>query len=332
LAASGNTLVVELLAKNLAMFNRLKTNYTLANLLADLRQKGLLGLAQSQEVQTDYQSKAGAMRKEKPEAIIAAMYDLGDLPAEETALLSVFAVLPAESIPVETLETLLPGVENLEENLFRLSQKGWIEYNEAEAAFKCSPVVQEIVRRKNPELRRDCRVLVDALNEKLKYEPGIGHLLNTTYSEALHFARYAEAVFLNLPEPGTDLSILAERIGSFHETTGNLEQAFYYYEKKIQVNEALCASQPDNAAFKNGLAISYYMLGQLHEKQGNLQKAFEYFEQDLKFTELTFQSSPSNAQYRKYLRISYDKMAKISEKLGKKELAEAYFEKAKLLE
>lgn len=247
--------------ENLAMFNRLKTNYTLADLLADLRQKGLLGLAQSQEVHTDYQSKAGAMRKEKPEAIIAAMYDLGDLPAEETALLSVFAVLPAESIPFETLEALLPGIESLEANLFSLSQKGWIEYNEAEAAFKCSPVVQEIVRRKNPGLRADCQALVDVLNEKLKYEFGTGHLLNVTYSEALHFSRYAETVFANLPEPGWNLRVLTERIGSFHQTTGNLEQALSFYEASMQVNKALCASEPENADFKNGLAISYLKLG-----------------------------------------------------------------------
>ena len=35
------------------------------------------------------------------EDIIAAMYDLGELPTEQTALLSVFAALPAENIPFE---------------------------------------------------------------------------------------------------------------------------------------------------------------------------------------------------------------------------------------
>ncbi len=45
LAAVGyNTLVIELLAKNLAISNRLKTRYRLAELLADLQQKGLLAI------------------------------------------------------------------------------------------------------------------------------------------------------------------------------------------------------------------------------------------------------------------------------------------------
>jgi hypothetical protein len=77
--------------------------------------------------------------------------------------------------------------------------KGWIEKGESDGVtyYKTSPVVQEIVRRKNAGLRAACKVLIDALNEKLDYEAGIGHFLNATYAEALHFVRYAEAVFAN---------------------------------------------------------------------------------------------------------------------------------------
>lgn len=71
-AVDNNTLVIELLAKNLKLLNKLKTSYTLAELLADIQTKGLLALSKSQFVGTDYQSK-GTLRKEKPEEIIAAM-------------------------------------------------------------------------------------------------------------------------------------------------------------------------------------------------------------------------------------------------------------------
>jgi hypothetical protein len=106
-AVGGNTLVLELLAKNLRRFHGIRAHYTLATLLADLQSRGLLALSQSKAVLTDYQSRDGLMRHERPEDIIAAMYDLGELAAAETALLSAFAALPPESIPFNLLETLL---------------------------------------------------------------------------------------------------------------------------------------------------------------------------------------------------------------------------------
>ena len=96
-AIGKNTLVIELLAKNLTNFNRLKAKYKLVDLLADLQHKGLLAI-QNKTVLTAYQTLQGGFRKETPEAIIAAMYDLGELSAAEKRLMSVFAVLPAENI------------------------------------------------------------------------------------------------------------------------------------------------------------------------------------------------------------------------------------------
>lgn len=145
LAVGGNTLVLELLAKNLHERNRLKTSYTLADLLADLQGKGVLGLRQSAAVRTAYQA-GHTLRREKPEDIIGAMYDLSSLTAAETSLLSAFAVLPAESLPFSVLETLLAAAQDLQPNLLGLAQKGWVEYNAETAAFKCSPVVQEIAK------------------------------------------------------------------------------------------------------------------------------------------------------------------------------------------
>lgn len=103
-AIGGNTLLVELFAKNLNNFNnKFRKRYTLQNLLDDL-QKGLTQLSQSKKVHTAYQAKGTGFRNETPQAIILAMYDLTELSEAEKALLSVFAVLPAENIGFETLE------------------------------------------------------------------------------------------------------------------------------------------------------------------------------------------------------------------------------------
>ena len=325
-AVGGNTLVLELLAKNLALRNQLKTRYALTDLLADLREKGLLQLSQSQAVRTDYQSRGGGMRHEKPEDIIAAMYELSELSAEEVALLSVFAVLPAESIAFEMLEKLLPYAESLEDELLALAQKGWIEYNEAENAFKCSPVVQEIARKKNPNLHADCEALIAALIEKLKYVPGLGHLLNATYEEAPHLVRYAEAVFYSLPEPDQNLSILADRIGKFRETTGNLEQALAYYKAGMEMDKVLVKRVPDHADHKNNLAVSYEKLGDVQRALGNLESALAFYEQYNALEKELHESFPDDVLYKNNLAVSYSKLGEVQSALGNLESALTFYE------
>ncbi len=364
-AVGANTLVVELLAKNLAAQNRLKTRYSLADLLRDLQGRGLLQLTQSQEVRTDYHGKAGQMRREKPEDILAAMYDLSELPPEETALLSAFAVLPAESIPFATLETLLPGTADLDTRLLALAQKGWLnesrgdfEYESrgdfesprdlaismenkssdgsdssddsaSEVHFKCSPVVQEVARLKNPELRKDCQTLVDKLVEKLDYEGGTGHFLNATYDEALLFARYGEAVVAAfLEQPNSDLSILGERIGNYYITTGNIERGLYFFDKKVQIDQALLAANPVNPDFKNGLAVSYSKLGETHTALGNLPQALRFFQNDIELSKELHEAYPQNVSFKNGLAVSYSKLGWFyKEQKNDKVKARFYFEK-----
>ena len=62
-AVGFNTLVIELLAKNLAVFNKFQTQYSLASLVADLQGKGLLAL-KNKAVKVVYQSDT--LRTETP--------------------------------------------------------------------------------------------------------------------------------------------------------------------------------------------------------------------------------------------------------------------------
>lgn len=299
-AVGGNTLVIELLAKNLHLFNRLSTKYSLASLHADLQNKGLLALRQSQAVSTDYQSK-DSMRKEKPEDIIAAMYDLSQLQADKTTLLSFFAVLPAESIGFEMVESLLSPAENLDQNLLALARKGWIEHNETTTSFKCSPVVQEITKKKNPQLFEDCQTFIYNLIEKLVYEPGTGHFLKATYEEASELARYAESVVQAFPAAEDSIAILCERIGSYHSTTGNLDKALGFYEKDLQLTKELYEANPNNVSFKNGLAISYEKLGSTHTSLGNLDKALECYVLSKELLTQLVNSCPQYVQFKENL-------------------------------
>ncbi len=328
-AVGGNTLVLELLAKNLAQFNRLKTRYALPDLLADLQTKGLLALAQSQAVTTEYQARGGALRHEKPEDIIAAMYDLGALPPASVALLSVFAVLPAERIGFGTLESLLPGLADIDAQLLALAQSGWIEYNDREANFKCSPVVQQITKEKNrPRLLEDCRGLIDALTEGLDNE--VMHEDN--YQRATQYARYAETLLLSLNQNDDDLATLCQNIGIFHSETGDLSKAMQAYQSMADIQSALLLENPDNADFKNGLAISYSKLGQTQAALGNLDKALTFYEDETQLFEELYEAYPNNVSFKNGLAISFYKLGAFSLDQSKnKGKAKAYFQEAEKL-
>lgn len=166
---SGNTLVIELFAKKLNTLNPFKVTYTLENLLADLQKKGVLSLTRTIKVKNvDYHAHEGIMRTETPEAIIEAMYEISDLSETQVVVLSIFALLPAESIIYDTLQVLILDVEELDSTLETLYQNGWLDFNETSISFKISPIIQEIVRKKNKEIFQNCLTFIRTLSRRFE--------------------------------------------------------------------------------------------------------------------------------------------------------------------
>lgn len=306
-AIGGNTLVLELFAKNLAEQNPLQKQYSLADLLSDLQYKGLLQISLKQDVDTDYQSKS-IMRREKPEDIIAAMYDLGELSSGETALLSVFAVLPAESINFEMLITLLPDTADIHDNLKSLALKGWVEFNKTSLSYKCSPVVQEVVRLKNQSLFDDCTPLLLALIGKLEYKPGRGHFVNASYDDAYVFARYSESLLLYFEIFHSHLALLCERLGKFHEITGEINKALFYLEQFNDFYKIVSEEYPDDSYIRNMLAISYEKIGDIYSSIRNFEKAYSCFTSELKLMHELCDANPNNLEFKHGLAITWEKV------------------------
>ena len=320
-AVGGNTLVVEVLAKNLALFHGIRQQYSLAQLLADLQTQGLLALSKSQGVKTRYQAK-DALRKETPETIIAAMYDLGELSRPQVALLSVFAVLPAESIGFDTLETLLPDrADDLEQTLLDLAQRGWIEHDKPTSTFKCNPVIQEITKKKNDLLRGDCATLIDSLNEQLD----LNKLHEDNYKYSTVFVRFAETVVAAFNAPDYNIALLSERIGTYHIEIGNLGKAISFYLNENELCKQLLQANPDDSYVKELLAISYSKLGDTHAALGNLDKALEFYEDDADLIKQLYDSYPTNAAFENCLAISYEKLGNTYAALGNLDKALAFY-------
>jgi tetratricopeptide (TPR) repeat protein len=330
-AVGGNTLVIELLAKNLQELNKFRSDYTLSSLLRNLQKKGLLEITKSREVKTNYHAK-NIMRKEKPEDIISAMYDLSQLEEREIELLSAFSILPAENIEFEMMKTLLGASENLEKNLDSLSQKGWIEFNDTEKSFKCSPVIQEITKKKNPKLFEHCKILIDTLKEKLDYQPGTGHFLNATYKEAAIFSRYSESIVSAFLKTENIIAILCERIGNFHKTTGNFEKALEFYGKGYHIDKKLCECYPENVKFKSNLAISCQFLGYTYSELGNLEKALLFYIEFNQLEKDLNEAFPNNKKYINGLAISCSKLGGLYNSKGNLKKALKYFEENNRLE
>jgi tetratricopeptide (TPR) repeat protein len=313
-AVGGNTLVLELLAKNLAAVNANKVFYPLSQLLEDLQQRGLLRLAKTKTVKVMGKGVLPALQAANPTAIIAALYDelerITPLSEAEQQLLCNLAVLPAENWAYGDLAELLLSPEADEEafsdTLIGLAVRGWLENSTQNGVsqYKTSPVVQEITRHKNAErLQGNCVCLVTKLIDKLAYEATTGHLLNASYADAAAYCRYAEMVTAGLPKD-YNLAVLHERIGRYHLTTGNLDKALEAFTEHNMVMAALHQREPDNLGVKNGQAVACQYLGITLTSQGNLEQALRWYEDFHSLAEELHAAAPGHPDFKSQLAIA----------------------------
>ncbi|QHI39342.1 hypothetical protein IMCC3317_47520 [Kordia antarctica] len=317
-----NTLIIELLAKNLNKFNTdLRAHYPLQKLLKDIQKKGVLAISKSKKVRSDYK-----LLPATPEAIISTMYDISELSEAEKQILSIFAVLPATSIPLNDLEQFLPSIEELDIVLLELSQKGWIDYDKAFQSFKTNPIISEIVRVQNKDrLEDDTLSLVNLLINMLDYELGIGHI-EGDFEEIKKVVSYAETFVYNFEVLNHNKTVVFERVGNFYKTYGNLDKALQFLEAYSKLAKELSESNPTNIDFKNSLAISYSKLGAIYTTLGNLDKALQFFEDEVKLFEELSENHPSDVVFKNGLAISYLKLGVTHTALGNLNKALAFFE------
>ncbi|MCI4667301.1 MAG: NB-ARC domain-containing protein, partial [Bacteroidia bacterium] len=325
-AVHENTLVLEILSKSLHEYNYFDESYPMESLLQDLQKQGLLKLeSYSEEINVAWYNGPRKLNQTHPDEVIAAMYDLSGLSVDEVALLSVFSVLPPENIPLHRLKNLLEAGNELNKNLKSLFKKGWLIFNEEDKSFRCSPVIQSIVLDKNKEkLVDDCQSLIEGLDNALDYDEG-GHLKNLPYQEARVLADYVDFLSRKVATPSQNISLIVDKLGTFQEGVGELPSALESFRLYKLISEKLVHSQPENASYKNGLAISYEKLGQTHRDLGNLEEALKYFEQYRDLELSLYDSYPQNVSFKNGLAISYSKLGQTHSDLGNLEEALKYF-------
>ncbi len=322
-----NTLIIELLAKNLQNINKLEPEYSLNQLHKDINQS-LVHLSKSKEISTAYRAKGSGLRNEHPEAIVLAMYDLRELTEAEKQMISIFSALPNEAIPFQQLKALLPN-QSIKDTVLKLAQKGWIDFDEQAKNFKINQVVQDVVKeRQKDRLPGDCIDLIRSVTEYLSKD---NILHREQIDHTLLLVRYAESISTAIQINIIELGILSQYIGDFHTQTGDLSRSLSSYKKMSATLRELLNNDEDNPDFKNGLAISYERLGSTHTALGNLDQALTFFEDYLKLSKELYEVYPQNVSFKHDLAISYGKLGETHTELGNLDQALTFFEDETIL-
>jgi tetratricopeptide (TPR) repeat protein len=343
-ALGGNTLVLELLAKNLANINADKTFYPFTRLVQELQAAGLFALSQTAAVDWVQAGPVPVMAAVDPLEVLRALYDGTRMPQPleevERFLLSNLAVLPAENLAFTDLLRLLAISEEHEqafsEDLKGLAQRGWIEGGRQGAArhYRISPVVQHIIRERQAErLWGDVAGMVRVLTDFLAYESSTSTLINLTMVEAVSVVRWAEAVVGNIVMPYQWFTVLCERIGSYHVALGFLSLGQVYFERTLRIDQALSEVELSNPEVKKSLGISHQMLDKIYIVLGQFDAALDQFQKFNRLFNELCSAFPENIDFKDGLAVSYSKLGDTYTLLGQIETAlEYYMKRSRLVE
>jgi len=322
-----NTLIIELLAKNLRELNKLEFQYTLRQLTEDLHQS-LLKLSKSRKISTSYQAHSHKLRVEKPEDIVEAMYDFTELDDTEKQMISVFTVLPNEPISFDFLKQSFSDLD-LAPQLNSISQKGWVDFFEEEKLFKVNQVIQDVaIEKQRDRLFNDCKPMIE---EMVNYLSGEEILHRDQFLFTKLLINYAGSIVNKIPGENETLAILCQSLGVYHSYTGDVTLSLIMYKKMYTIFQKMHESDVNNKDFKNGLAISYSKLGETHTALGNLDKALTYFEDRSKLGKELYEAYPQNVSFKNGLAISYSKLGSTHTALGNLDKALTYFENETVL-
>lgn len=323
----GNTLVLELFAKNLNFINQnLKERYNLAYLLSDI-QNNILNLSKSFEVKSKYHSKIG-FNKEKPEKIIESMYSLSKLSEYEQNVLFTLSLLPPEAINISILELFIHD-ENIIKYVYSLYSKGWIEYDSK--SVKISPIIQSILIKKYyanflPLINIIIQTYID------KFEFGGFYIKSNNYEEAFLLSRYSEYMLKHVNEKDERILNLHNRLGMFYGSVGNLNKAYIHFKDFNSKSLFIHQLYITDSKYLNLLSISYSRLGDYFRRVGDYSTAFKLFKKSQKIDYKLLKSKPDSLIYKNNLAKTFLKIGETHQEKENFQLALKYFRDFKRLE
>ena len=341
-----HTLTIEIMAKMAAVHR-----YDLPTLRKAI-QKDLRA-----NVEIPHSKKEGVIRKIG--SYLRTSFTLSHLNQEEVWLLQQWICLPPEPIPYQLLRELLidekgPHAHTFSETLNSLSDKGWLQHNQAADSFTMHRIIAEVVRKERPVRLEDVQHLLNTLSEKLNAEftvdntldkfgwvpyakkllavfprntsPGIAQLQNRLSFvllrlEDLSYARaiLEKAIRSDSKNYGKDHPITTMHISNLAavlRAQGDLEPA------KVLLERALRNDEKNLGPRHFHTAIRVHNLGQVLQQLGEFQKARTLLERSLDIVKKKFGTvHPSTAR-------GYAHLALLLKELGELREARALLKKA----
>ncbi len=121
------------------------------------------------------------------------------------------------------------------------------------------------------------------------------------------------------------LNVSYNKLGNICKAEGNLSEAKAWYEKALEINEAL-SRETGTVEARRDLSVSCIKLGEICEAEGGLGEAKAWYEKALEISEALSRETET-VEARRGLSISYNKLGNICKVEGKPGEARAWYEK-----
>jgi tetratricopeptide (TPR) repeat protein len=123
--------------------------------------------------------------------------------------------------------------------------------------------------------------------------------------------------FLLLASPEAAASRWVNKEVAFWLENNSVDTLLASYQASHAIRQRLTKSDPGNASWQRGLAVSYEKVGDVQEAQGKLADALASYQASLAIRERLAQSDPGNAGWQRDLSVSYEKVGDVQVERGK---------------
>jgi len=264
-----HTLSVELLAGVANAAKDTRRDYTLAQLVQDLKEKGFGDF--DLDVETDYTGQSTTIAEH-----LRAVFALSDekfsdperLP-EQRRILKNFAILPSVVIPHDIKD----WINCREKDLQWLISRNWL----TASADGCEmhPIIKEsITLQYDKPSYDDCAEIID-------YMKGKEYIKLTDHYTISHFRlSLAEAVMEQFcDEERREICSLLYNIATNNQNYGDYDKALHWFEKERKIKEKIYGTDhPNTAATYNNIANVYNL-------QGKYDEALHWYEKSIEINE-----------------------------------------------
>ncbi len=242
------------------------------------------------------------------------LYDLSELTEAEQNILEAFSVFPYIPLEAEICNGWLladAGVDEDDDILMGLYEKGWLQFDIEQESYALHPVFAQFIYKKNrPEFEKHAR-LIKACKRYLELPE------NGSPLECQHYMSFAENIIkkVNMGD-GLEQVEIINALAYLLQYMAEYEKARGLCRKALAIRERVLGEEhPDTAASYNNLAGVYASQGEYGKAEVLYKKALAIRERVLG------EEHPDTA-------TSYNNLAYVYERQGRYEIAINYYCKA----